>query len=269
MATEKHKHEVKRIQQFISRAEKRGYTFNEEFKQNFKSYSTQKLQHLTPDKLYEQATKSFGEVTKSGRQARAIERSQAAKLGAITRQENKLIADLERQGRYFPKPLDEDFEDYIRDEVEPLLRAEAKAELTEMGMNYSDFSEEEDEYDESTYQDDYSDFVEADIILNNLEAEANSWETAGAIYLNNLLRSEIGRYGRENVVEAMKQMPPEMIENIQNVKYYFSNSMEPGSGANAHNVLVNFANAITGYVMTKTQAKEMGDVMDEMGEYYM
>lgn len=261
MATEKHKHEVKRIQQFISRAEKRGYTFNEDFKQNFKNYSTQKLQHLTPDKLYEQATKNFGEVTKTGKQARAIERSQSARLGHITRQENKLIEELEAEGKHFPKPLDEDFEDYIRDQVDPLLPKESKEELASMGMNYTPLYDEDEE--------DYSNFTEMDIVLNNMERELDSWETAGALYLNRLLDSEYSKYGRVNVVEAMTQMPPEMIEQIQNVKHYFSDSAEPGSGSNTHNILKNFAEAIKGYVLSKNEAKELGNVMDDMGEYYM
>lgn len=50
--TEKHKKELKRVRQFIARAEKRGYEFPDTLKSELYGYSTQKLKGLKPGKLY-------------------------------------------------------------------------------------------------------------------------------------------------------------------------------------------------------------------------
>ena len=49
--TSKKRQQLKRIRQFISRAEKRGYRFDAEFKNQLTGLSTQKLKNLTPKKL--------------------------------------------------------------------------------------------------------------------------------------------------------------------------------------------------------------------------
>lgn len=50
--TDRHKKELKRVRQFIRRAEQRGYLFSDELKDDLYGYSTQKLKGLTPSKLY-------------------------------------------------------------------------------------------------------------------------------------------------------------------------------------------------------------------------
>ena len=78
---------VKRIKQFIRRAEKRGYKFPE-----IKLPKGDKIRELTPEKLYKKAVyggeQTFGEVI-SGEKGRKLERSSSAKKAAQTRKENK------------------------------------------------------------------------------------------------------------------------------------------------------------------------------------
>lgn len=85
---------VKRIKQFIRRAEKRGYKFPE-----IKLPKGGKIRELTPEKLYKKAVyggeQTFGEVV-SGEKGRKLERSARAKKAAQTRKENK-----EAERRFF------------------------------------------------------------------------------------------------------------------------------------------------------------------------
>ena len=78
---------VKRIKQFIRRAEKRGYKFPE-----IKLPKGAKIRELTPEKLYKKAVyggaETFGEVVPA-EQGRKLERSARAKKAAQTRKENK------------------------------------------------------------------------------------------------------------------------------------------------------------------------------------
>ena len=226
MATEKHKKEIRRISRFIREAEQRGYSFSDELKNSFKDYSTQKLQHLTVDKLYEQATYTYQGLEMSGTKGRLLERSMAAKKAAETRreitQENEAIAKAR--------------EERIKEEQEKEL-------LRKQG------------------------FTEEGIILDNLLDEINSWQTAGALYLHNLLNSEIKKYSKEQVAEALSNMPPELIEEVKQVRKYVSRWDDGSGGSNltANNTFRKLANFIKGTIDTKEEAKELGNIMDEMG----
>lgn len=80
--------QVKRIKQFISRAEKRGFHFNENVlpkrPKRITQASVRKLEKLTPDKLYEKAvyagSLSYGEIVPS-REGLKLERTVRAKKG--------------------------------------------------------------------------------------------------------------------------------------------------------------------------------------------
>ncbi len=84
--------QVRRIKQFISRAEKRGFHFNENVlpkrPNRITQASVRKLKKLTPDKLYEKAeyagTLSYGEIVPSI-EGLKLERSARAKKGAETK----------------------------------------------------------------------------------------------------------------------------------------------------------------------------------------
>lgn len=87
--TKKRRKELKRVREFIRRAEKRGYIFPEEIKAGLTSKTTRALQYLTPRKLYESAEFLLGTVTVPGMRGRAIERERAAVKGALTRASRK------------------------------------------------------------------------------------------------------------------------------------------------------------------------------------
>lgn len=92
---EQYKKEIKRIKRFISRAEKRGYSFNfkePQLPKRVRKESVERLKKITPEKLYASARyrglySDFREL--SGLEARKRERSAAAKKGAETRKRKK------------------------------------------------------------------------------------------------------------------------------------------------------------------------------------
>lgn len=83
--TKKRKQQLSRVKSFIRRAEKRGYVFDDDFKQSIGNKTTRALQFLTPRKLYEKATYTIGTVQVSGLRGRALERQRAAIKGVLTR----------------------------------------------------------------------------------------------------------------------------------------------------------------------------------------
>lgn len=109
MASSKRQRHINRIKRFIRTAEKRGYNFPDNLKENLTTYSTQKLVSLTPQKLYEQATTEKFGIPMSGTRAREIERSLSAKKGAKTRKEK-------RGEEYIPK-----FTEIILSNVEAMI----------------------------------------------------------------------------------------------------------------------------------------------------
>lgn len=119
---EAYRKERRRVQQFIRRASKRGYVFEDDIlpqiPKRITPASIRRLERLTPDKLYKRAIKldyETGEVI-PGQVGRDIERSQAAKKAAQTRnsiQQNIKIPSMreERQAtqeeyRRFPNEAD-------------------------------------------------------------------------------------------------------------------------------------------------------------------
>lgn len=88
---QQYKKEIKRIKRFITRAEKRGYSFSfkePQLPKRIRKESVEKLKKITPEKLYASATyrglySDFREL--SGLEGRKRERSAAAKKGAETR----------------------------------------------------------------------------------------------------------------------------------------------------------------------------------------
>lgn len=92
---EQYKKEIKRIKRFISRAEKRGYSFSfkePQLPKRIRKESVEKLKKITPKKLYASATyrglySDFREL--GGLEARKRERSASAKKGAETRKRKK------------------------------------------------------------------------------------------------------------------------------------------------------------------------------------
>lgn len=87
--------QVKRIKQFVRRAEKRGYKFSDDIipkrPKRISKKSIKKLQNLKPNQLYEKAEyldTSSGEIVK-GTKGRDIERKRSAEKAKQTRKRNK------------------------------------------------------------------------------------------------------------------------------------------------------------------------------------
>ena len=93
--TKKRKKELSRVRSFIRRAEKRGYIFDEQFKQDLTSKTTRALQFLTPRKLYEKASYQIGSVQVLGLRGRQLEREKAALKGVATKRTNKIKGEAE------------------------------------------------------------------------------------------------------------------------------------------------------------------------------
>lgn len=93
--TKKRRKELNRIKAFIRKAEKRGYTFDDNFKQSINTKTTRALQMLTPRRLYESAMFSIGGELVSGLRGRAIERERAAAKGVLTRKAKKENKNIE------------------------------------------------------------------------------------------------------------------------------------------------------------------------------
>ena len=97
--------ERKRVQQFIRRAEKRGYIFDENvlpaIPKNITKSSVNRLQKLTADVLYQKASKvdyETGELL-TGVKGREVERSNAAKKAAQTRKSMRQNIKIPSLGR--------------------------------------------------------------------------------------------------------------------------------------------------------------------------
>lgn len=169
--TPKKQRHIRRIKRFISSAEKRGYSFPQELKENLTTYSVQKLKTLTPQRLYKQATYGTGEYTMSGERARYIERSTSAKKGARTRARRQWIR-------------------------------EHQAEINAIDTS---------SYDYDDYTPKFTDIVLSNIEEMIEQAKSHKWAqiVSNGNILDAYLQQEISNYGRDKVATACEQAPDE------------------------------------------------------------
>lgn len=179
--TKLHKRQLRRVRDFIRRAEKRGYQFDTVLKQSLKSdtLSTQKLKTLTPSKLYSQAKFSLYGSEISGIQARAIERSLSAKKGAETRRRKAE----EIRDRYY------DYSD----------------------RDYADYD------DTTSYEDKILSEVEDLIATYYFSSTMRLAYNAKALDI--VLKEEIARYGRRRVAITMENAPDDIKAKTETVIY--------------------------------------------------
>lgn len=136
-------------------------------------------------------------------------------------------------------------------------RQQAKRPLTsedELEVRWEDERRKHDELDRARAEM----FQEGQIVYDQVASLINEYPTPGSKYLNNLLKSEIATHGKDKVILAMSQAPSYYIDSAKVIVYY-----EEDSDA-IHSALHDFAQMITGTVTSAEEAKEMGDVMDEM-----
>lgn len=123
--------QLKRIKQFIRRAEKRGFVFEEDIipqkPKKVTKASVRKLEKITPEKLYKKSLyveESTGEI-KKGQKRRKEEREQSAKKAAKTRERQKQrrswsFKDAEKHREQLPSEGKEVFKNTIDDFVSRL-----------------------------------------------------------------------------------------------------------------------------------------------------
>lgn len=221
----------KLVQQQVRRMESRGYRIDAEVKQKIKTGKYQTLKSLQRDKykkLYEKSTSEIEGKIVSGTEKRTQERKESAIRAAQTRQQAK-------------RP------DVRWGEAEPLSEDEVQ-------VRWEEERRKQDERDRERAEDIY----EGKIVLAQVKALIDLYPTPGSMYLNNLLLSEISKYGEDNVVISLAQAPDYYIEAARLICYYEEDSDK------IHEALHDFADMIRGTVTSASDAKEMGDVMDEM-----
>lgn len=219
---------IRRIRRFIKSAEKRGFIFPENIKQQLPQYSTQKLKSLTPEKLYKQAQYKLGDdITISAERGRQIERTLAAKKGTRKRLINKY-----------------GYEEYLR-RYEP-----------EAYGYYKRGYDEYQEYEEEEYIPSFTDIVLNEIQLMIEEAINNpvyvgyNWTTKdNGELLKNTLQSQISAYGRDAVAQVCENAPDEM-------KARARLTLQASSDYTCHAHIDDIVEILTGEILTQEQSKE-------------
>lgn len=227
--------ELRRVRQLISRAEKRGYRWVPEFKEELSSLSWQKLRTYTPEKLYQKAT-ALSETGKviAGTERRKEERSQASLKAAETVRTRKFYETPE--GKELQRQQQRETLEYQLFEQERRLRDSRDLALAQ-------------------------EFARGEMLYNQLDTLILSQPGQGSQYLSNLLKSEVSRYGQNAVNMALANLDYDTIYRAEQVAYY------EGTKGEMHSALVNLADAIKGTIATLSERKELGDIMDSMTDF--
>ena len=217
--------QVKRIQQIVKRAEKRGYTFDKpvlpEKPKKITKAAIEKLKELRPEKIYGKAkfkTPSGREI--SGKQRRQAERKAAAKRGQAKKQSKKELKKLARLGEAVKKQ-----------------NIQSKQIRDLAGVHIP---------------------TKGELILAHLMELINQYDTDGAKYLKQMLSNMISKYGKDAVAKALEQTPTEMVEEAQNLIFY-----EAKSGYNTRAVR-NLADAIRSAIASAAEAVELNNILEQM-----
>lgn len=239
------------VQQQIRRMEKRGYRVDSALKEKVKTGKYQTLKSIQKDKykkLYEASTaESDGKII-SGRRKRLIERKEASEKAVRTRQRKPKESDVvwkeapsieELEDQLYDKSVgslsDKQFEDWIR------KRKDARDLMT------------------------VGDVLEGELMLNNINELIEKFDArTGAKLLKEALASEIKKYGRNKVLEAMANAPGDIIAEAQNIIFYPLNDKEAN-----HRALVHFFDSIVGEVRTLAADKALGEALDRMTDFYV
>lgn len=233
--TEKRRKQLKRIRQFISRAEKRGYRFPTGFVESLSELSTQKLKTFTPEKLYsEYATailEETGEIV-SGIERRAEERSLSAIKAAKTRIDGKFAESPEG------KLLQEQFD-----------------QIEEQEFDTFDITKDP-EYMRANL------VSEGRIVYENILAIIDSYPSKGSEELRRALNEEIATYGYERVCASLALAPEQAIAAAQDIIYYPTGGT---TSAEAHRAFMKLGDIIKGTVRSEQDARSIGEILDSMG----
>lgn len=100
--------------------------------------------------------------------------------------------------------------------------------------------------------------VSDDIILTNVQKEIHLFDTKGAQALRKALSTEIRKYGRKNVAQAMEEGGEDLIALAHTISAYVDSS------DTIHTAMQAFFENIRSGIATNSEAESMGDIMDEM-----
>lgn len=243
------------VRRQISRMEQRGYFVPTEIKEKVKSAKYQTLksfQNNKYSKLYSESTglSDRGKII-SGTEYRQQERKESARKAAITRRERKSVRERQYHSQEYYDELEQKKQEYY-DELERQRREQ---------------DDEDYEWEKQRRQQDYLDYLnseayrEGEIKYNEIIKLIDQYPTKGAERLKEALKNEITNYGKNNVITAIGMAPDYYAEHARNIIYYEEDSTA------IHSAFLDFFELITGTIPTDTEAKELGDTLDEMTDY--
>ena len=266
----------KLVQQQVRRMENRGYRIDDAVKEKIKSGKYQTLQSLRRnryEKLYSSASAEIDSKIVSGTKKRSYERKEVARRAAETRRLNRYVKrrDWLEQRKETPEErrdresyhdqsyYDEDYEqEWEEQHKEPEYGYDEEYEVTPY---------EEEKWREQRRLQDERDreqarrYSEGEITYNQITTLIDKYPTPGAKALNRALVSEIGKFGRDKVLQAMSYAPDTMIAYAQQIAFY-----EDGADA-IHSAILAFVDIITGTIQSAEEAMEMGETLDQMTDF--
>ena len=239
------------VQQQVRRMEKRGYRFDSALKEKIKTGKYQTLKSIHRDKykkLYEASTaESEGKII-SGRRKRLIERKEAAEKAVKTRQRTYRKTDVV----WKEAPSITEVEDELYDRSKRPLTPDEFERMIKANKDARDILAA-------------SDIQEGNVMYQNIEEIIDKFKDKrkGANLLEKVLASEIEKYGKDAVMEAMANAPGNVIQEAQNIVFY------NGDKADNHRALVHFFDSIIGEVRTLEADKTLGEALDRMTDFYV
>ena len=239
------------VQQQIRRMEKRGYRVDSTLKEKVKTGKYQTLKSIQKNKykkLYEASTAETNGKIISGSRKRLIERKEAAEKAVRTRQTKPNKPDIV----WKDAPSITELEDELYDNSKRPLTSDEFERMIKANKDARDILAA-------------SDIQEGKVMYQNIEDIIDKFKSTrkGANLLEKALASEIEKYGKNAVMEAMANAPGNVIQEAQNIVFY------SGDKAENHRALVNFFDSIIGEVRTLEADKTLGEALDRMTDFYV
>ena len=243
------------VRRQITRMEQRGYFIPTEIKEKVQSAKYQTLKSFQRNKyskLYSESTglSDRGKII-SGTEYRQQERKESARKAATTRRERKSARERQYHSQDYYDELEQRKQDYY-DELE-------RQRIEQDDIDY--------EWEKQRREQDYLDYLnaeayrEGEIKYNEIIKLIDQYPTKGAERLKEALKNEITNYGKNNVITAIGMAPDYYAEHARNIIYYEEDATA------IHGAFLDFFELITGTIPTDTEAKELGDTLDQMTDF--
>ena len=217
------------VLQQVRRLEKRGYGIDADLKEKLKSANYSRLksyQRSGYKRLYSETTAEEEGKLVSGLEKKHAEASRSAIKSAQTR---KAKANLEK----------------------------AKERSQDDTSKWEQQRRMQDEIDRRNAER----IEEGAIAYENILQTINEYPTKGSLILKNELDRQVAKYGRNNVVASMSQMPDYFIQTAQDIIFYEHSSEETSRAVH------DFAMILLGYMPSADESKEIGNMLDDMTDF--